>query len=103
MPVPGVFCIPLIARTWKGYFGDPQGGLLGLFNAIQNIGGIAGLPFAPYISDRFGRRMTIFLGCILMLIATAIQTAAQNIGMFIGESFPVNGRQSQAHSQVPAS
>jgi MFS family permease len=87
-------------ETWKGYFGDPQGGLLGLFNAIQvssflsapstrcwlqNIGGIAGLPFAPYISDRFGRRVTIFGACIIMLIATALQTASQSIGMFIGE------------------
>ena len=22
-------------ETWRGYFGDPQGGTLGLFNAIQ--------------------------------------------------------------------
>jgi hypothetical protein len=47
--------------------------------------------------------MTIFLGCILMLIATAIQTAAQNIGMFIGESCLVESEQSRADSQVPAS
>lgn len=30
-----------------------------------------------------GRRFAIFLGCIIMLVGTALQTAAMNIGMFI--------------------
>lgn len=28
--------------TWTGYFHNPQGSQLGLLNAIQNIGGLAG-------------------------------------------------------------
>ncbi len=48
------------------------GGLLGLFNAIQSIGGLAALPFAAYSSDLLGRRMTIFVGSTIMLIATAV-------------------------------
>lgn len=50
-------------NQWQDYFGKPTGSTLGIFNAIQSIGGIAGLPFAPYITDRLGRRWTIFLGC----------------------------------------
>ncbi|KAL7418331.1 hypothetical protein Q5752_006789 [Cryptotrichosporon argae] len=69
--------------NWKQYFGSPTGGLLGLFNAIQNIGGLVGLPFAPWVSDTLGRRTGIMLGCIIMMIGVALQTAAQNIGMFI--------------------
>ncbi|ORX38020.1 general substrate transporter [Kockovaella imperatae] len=69
---------------WEDYFHNPQGGLLGLFNAIQSIGGFASLPIAGGIADRFGRRMGIFIGCTIMIIAVAIQTAAQDIGMFIG-------------------
>jgi len=72
---------------WQNFFDHPTGGKLGLFNAIQSIGGIAGLPFAPYLSDYLGRRMTIFIGSILMLIGVAIQTAAQNFSMFIGCRF----------------
>jgi MFS family permease len=49
-------------KTWQASFGTPTGSLLGIFNAIQSIGGIAGLPFAPFFSDRYGRRMTMFLG-----------------------------------------
>ncbi|WRT66015.1 uncharacterized protein IL334_002966 [Kwoniella shivajii] len=73
--------------TWKGYFGTPTGSTLGIFNAIQSIGGIAGLPFAPYLNDRFGRRWTIFLGACIQMIGVALQTAAQSVGMFIGCRF----------------
>jgi len=68
-------------------FNHPKGGKLGLFNAIQNIGSLAGLPFAPYMTDWAGRRKSIFLGASIMIIGAIIQTAAQNLGMFIGARF----------------
>ncbi|KAJ9110855.1 hypothetical protein QFC19_001364 [Naganishia cerealis] len=74
---------------WQTYFNRPEGSLLGIFNAIQSIGGIAGLPFAAFVADRFGRRQAIFFGSCIMLVGVAIQTAAQNIGMFIGARFLV--------------
>ncbi|KAG6863537.1 hypothetical protein C0991_005222, partial [Blastosporella zonata] len=69
---------------WKGYFNNPTGGKLGLLNAIQNIGSLAAYPIAPYVSDGLGRRPTIFIGAVIMCIATAVQTASQSVGMFIG-------------------
>ncbi|KAF8520591.1 hexose transporter [Hysterangium stoloniferum] len=60
---------------------------LGLLNVIQNIGSLAGYPFAPYMSDGVGRKRTILLGAAIMTAATIIQTASQNIGMFIGARF----------------
>ncbi|EIN08295.1 general substrate transporter [Punctularia strigosozonata HHB-11173 SS5] len=72
---------------WTSYFNNPEGGTLGVFNAIQNIGSLAAYPFAPFVSDGIGRRRTIFLGAAIMCAATAIQTAAQSIGMFIGARF----------------
>lgn len=50
----------------------------------QNIGSLAGYPFAPYLSDGLGRRPTIWIGATIMLIAVALQSAAQNWGMFLG-------------------
>ncbi len=50
--------------NWQEYFNYPQGSLLGVFNAIQSIGGIVGLPLAPYLNDRFGRRWALFMGNI---------------------------------------
>lgn len=72
---------------WENYFHNPRSGKLGLLNAIQNIGALAAYPFAPYLSDGIGRRPTIFFGACIMVIATAVQTASQSVGMFIGARF----------------
>ncbi|KIK54176.1 hypothetical protein GYMLUDRAFT_48970 [Collybiopsis luxurians FD-317 M1] len=72
---------------WKDYFNHPSDSELGLLNAIQNIGSLAAYPFAPYLSDGIGRRMTVFVGASIMCIATAIQSAAQSEGMFVGARF----------------
>jgi MFS family permease len=53
----------------------------------QNIGALSGYPFAPYLADGLGRRASIILGAFIMVIATAIQSAAQSVGMFIGARF----------------
>ncbi|KAF8131328.1 hexose transporter [Mycena galopus ATCC 62051] len=74
---------------WEEYFGFPTKGKLGLLGAIQNIGSLAGYPFAPYLCDGIGRRPTVFIGALAMVIATAIQTASQSVGMFIGARFLV--------------
>jgi len=72
---------------WEDAFHHPHGGMLGLLNAIQNIGSLAAYPFAPYLSDGIGRRPTVFLGALIMLAAVAIQTASQTVNMFIGARF----------------
>lgn len=53
----------------------------------QNIGSLGALPLAPYLSDGLGRRPTIFIGAVIMIMASAIQTASQTVGMFIGARF----------------
>ncbi|CCL99598.1 uncharacterized protein FIBRA_01616 [Fibroporia radiculosa] len=73
--------------TWEKYFHTPQGSTLGLLNAIQNIGSLAAYPFAPYLTDGIGRRLTIWIGAAIMLVGVALQTAAQNLNMFIGARF----------------
>ncbi|KAG8726105.1 hypothetical protein FRC12_023704, partial [Ceratobasidium sp. 428] len=74
-------------QQWKDYFGHPDSKALGLFNAIQSIGALAATPFAPYISDIFGRKAGILFGSALVLIAAVLQTATQNLGMFVGSRF----------------
>ncbi|KIJ36374.1 hypothetical protein M422DRAFT_261331 [Sphaerobolus stellatus SS14] len=73
--------------TFEKFFDNPQGGRLGLFNAIQNIGSLCGLPFAPYITDWTGRRRAIAFGAIIMICGAILQAAAQNFSMFIGARF----------------
>lgn len=74
---------------WQSSFNHPTGGMLGLLNAIQNIGALAAYPFAPYLSDGIGRRPSIFVGAIIMLGATALQTASSTVNMFIGARFMI--------------
>ncbi|RXW21520.1 hypothetical protein EST38_g4341 [Candolleomyces aberdarensis] len=86
---------------WRLYFGDPHGSMLGLLNAIQNIGCLAAYPFSPYVADGLGRRSSIFLGASIMCIATAIQTASQSVGMFIGARFLIGFGLTFAASAAP--
>ncbi|KAJ6546213.1 general substrate transporter [Mycena vulgaris] len=86
---------------WEAYFNFPTKGKLGLLSAIQNIGALAGYPFAPYLCDGIGRRPTVFIGALMMVIATAIQTASQSVGMFIGARFLIGFGLTFAASAAP--
>lgn len=55
----------------------------GLNTASVFIGGILGPLVSGVISDRLGRRPTIFWGSLVTLIGVILQAAAQNIGMFV--------------------
>jgi MFS family permease len=81
--------LPLTPRSltsWKEYFDHPEkkGTLIGIFKAAQTIGGVAGLPSAPIVTERWGRKWSISIGNVVVMIATALQTASTNVGMFIG-------------------
>ena len=65
-----------ILPAWQETFDSPSGSNLGRLSAMYSIGSIASLPVAPFISDRFGRRTAIIIGCIIMMAAGAVQTAA---------------------------
>lgn len=55
----------------------------GLNTASVFIGGILGPIFSGVISDTFGRRPAIFWGSAITLIGVLLQTAAQNVAMFV--------------------
>lgn len=86
---------------WQSVMGSPVGSTLGILNAIQSIGGIAALPINPYITDFTGRRWPIFVGCIIMLGGTALQSAASGINMFIGGRFLIGFGLSIAGGTAP--
>ncbi|KAL5499223.1 hypothetical protein ACEPAH_1741 [Sanghuangporus vaninii] len=86
---------------WKEAFNNPTNSMLGLLNAIQNIGSLAAYPFAPYASDYLGRRPTVFLGASIMCVATALQTASQSVNMFIGARFLIGFGLSFAANSAP--
>ena len=80
---------------WKTYFGNPSGEILGVVNAAQSIGSVISLPVVGYLSDKIGRRWTLFSGAITIIVASAIQAASVQYGMFVfsryRSCFPVLG------------
>jgi MFS family permease len=69
--------------SWKKFFHNPTGQKLGVVNAAQSIGSVAILPVVGYLSDRLGRKWTLFLGIVTIIIASIIQAASVNYAMFV--------------------
>ncbi|KZS90368.1 hypothetical protein SISNIDRAFT_415529 [Sistotremastrum niveocremeum HHB9708] len=86
---------------WNASFGTPSGGKLGLLSAIQNVGSLTGLAFAPYVTDAYGRRISIFVGAFLMIVGASLQSASQSVEMFIGARFLIGFGLTFATSAAP--
>ncbi|KAL5113433.1 hypothetical protein ACEQ8H_008701 [Pleosporales sp. CAS-2024a] len=68
---------------WQGFFNHPSGGILGFMVAAYNLGGITAIPFVALFSDRFGRRLSIVFGSVVMIVGAILQGLARNFAMFI--------------------
>ena len=55
----------------------------GLNTASVFIGGFLGPPVSGVLTDRLGRRPAIFWGSCMTILGVILQTAAQNIAMFV--------------------
>ncbi|KAI1622440.1 general substrate transporter [Exophiala viscosa] len=69
--------------SWKAYFNNPTGSILGVVNAAQSIGSVAILPLVAPLSDRLGRKWTLLIGIVTIIIASIIQAASVNYAMFV--------------------
>ncbi|KAH8896058.1 general substrate transporter [Thozetella sp. PMI_491] len=75
----GVQSVP----AWIKDFDNPTGARLGLLGTAQIIGAVIAMPMVAFMADRFGRRLPVFLGSLVALLGTALQTVSINIDMFI--------------------
>ncbi|KAI1077284.1 lactose permease [Whalleya microplaca] len=78
------------------------GSTTGIIFIIYNLGQIASFPFCGLIADGWGRRWCIFIGCIIVLAGTAIQTPANSTGQFIAGRFVLGFGSSIASAAAPA-
>ncbi|KAK2009481.1 general substrate transporter [Colletotrichum eremochloae] len=72
---------------WDAYFGKPRGALLGIMSAILPLGCCVATPFVSMVGDRFGRRMGIFVGALIMACGGVIQGASIHFAMFLVSRF----------------
>lgn len=71
-----------ILPSYTDYF-NLNAATTGLNTASVFIGGVLGPLVSGVIADRIGRRPAIFWGSAVTLIGVLLQTAAQNIAMFV--------------------
>jgi sugar porter (SP) family MFS transporter len=69
-------------NSWKNKFGNPDGSDLGLLGALYQIGAVASIPMVPIIADRWGRKLCIGIGFVIMAIGAALQASANTYGLF---------------------
>ncbi|ESK86811.1 hexose transport-related protein [Moniliophthora roreri MCA 2997] len=75
-------------QQYLDYFGEETvGASTGIVFMIYVVGNCVGSLFAGPVTDLFGRRGGMFTGGTFILFGSAIITAAQNKGMFLGGRF----------------
>jgi MFS family permease len=51
-------------------FGNPTGGYQGILASSLPLGAMIGLPFIPFVNDKFGRRWCIMFGSLVMIFVS---------------------------------
>lgn len=67
---------------WQDYFHHPTGGQLGIFNGTQGLGGVVSQFFLWWLVEKIGRRYTIIIGSVIIIVGVFLQSFAQGLPMF---------------------
>jgi MFS family permease len=78
------------------------GSATGIIFIIYNLGQIAAFPFCGFIADGYGRKWCIFIGCLIVLIGTAVQASAQHLRAFEAGRFVLGFGAALASAAGPA-
>ncbi|KAF4550281.1 Sugar (and other) transporter-like protein 21 [Elsinoe fawcettii] len=87
--------------SWQNTMGKPSEDTLGRLSAMYSIGSIASLPVVPFLSDRFGRKIPITAGCVIMIVAAAVQAASMSRPQYEGARFFMGFGNSMAQLSCP--
>ncbi|KAL2849945.1 general substrate transporter [Aspergillus pseudoustus] len=97
--------VPYLCGTLNGYDGSLMGSInamtsyqeffnmesagssTGLVFAMYNIGSIPAVLFSGPINDYYGRRWGMFVGAVIIIIGTCVQSPSVNRGMFLAGRF----------------
>lgn len=58
---------------WLEQFNNPQGAVLGAITAAFSIGACVGLPFVPITNDKLGRKHSITVGSVILMLGAILQ------------------------------
>lgn len=87
---------------WQRYFNYPSGATLGLFTAIQNVGGFCALFVSAYAADLLGRRGGVTCGLVFLFVGVIIQVVpGVTTGMFVAGRFLVGFGSNVSQGSAP--
>ncbi|KAL4733955.1 general substrate transporter [Aspergillus similis] len=69
--------------SWMDFMGQPSGTWLGLINAVYSLGALVSTIFAAWCSNRFGRKLCVWIGIVLILAGSILGAAAPNDTVYI--------------------
>ncbi|KAF8251389.1 general substrate transporter [Wilcoxina mikolae CBS 423.85] len=75
----GVFSGVIVTPYFLKKFNNPDAGLLGTINALFDIGGAIGAILVFIAGGYLGRKKSIFMGSIIVIIGAIIQATAPNV------------------------
>jgi MFS family permease len=64
------------------YFDYPTGAKLGIFNGTQGLGGVFSQFFLWWLVEKIGRKYTIIIGSVIIILGVFLQTFANGLVMF---------------------
>ncbi|KAJ5380661.1 MFS sugar transporter [Penicillium cataractarum] len=75
-------CLQTLTQ-WQIFMNYPVGTWLGFINALPTIGSLVFLPAQAWVSDRLGRRVSLWVGILFSIIGAGVQASAHSPGTFI--------------------
>jgi MFS family permease len=73
----------VVQHQYLDFFHSPAGVIQGAIGSALAAGSVVGSAIAGPLSDKFGRRDSIFVACIFWLIGTSVQVSCRNWGQLI--------------------
>ncbi|PCG90188.1 Major facilitator superfamily domain, general substrate transporter [Penicillium occitanis (nom. inval.)] len=93
----GLQSLPL----WHEFMHTPTGAWLGFINAIFFLGMIVCAPIASEVSNNYGRKRSVWIGYVFIVVGVALQTAAPNDKAFIVARLLIGGSSAFFSNSVP--
>lgn len=76
--------------SWGGFVNHPKGPILGLYTATLYLPSITSAYLGDLLSQRYGRRLALGLGSLIVLAGSLINALAVNPGMWVAGEYWVN-------------
>lgn len=70
-------------KQYRDFFNSPDSNLQGIISASMALGSIFGSLASSFVSEPFGRRVSLFLCAFFWVVGAAIQSSVQNVAQLI--------------------